>query len=485
MSTNGSTDKRKVLLVNPNQVKPPVGPLALDYLAYALEENGFIVDILDLCFVPDFARAIADYFAKNEVMAVAVTLRNADDTFFVTQDFCLDRYREVVERVKNHTGAPIVLGGSGFSVMPRAVLDYYGLELGIWGEGEITLPLLIRNLDTKARYGFVPGLLWRDGNVFRQNMPVHLDLADFNPRRTAIDNRRYFLEGGMAGIETKRGCPRSCIYCVDPVGKGRKLRLRSPRSVAGEFQALLGQGIDYVHLCDSEFNIPPEHAREVCLELIARGLGGKVRWYTYATPAGFSAELAGLLRRAGCVGINFGVDSGSDRILKRLGRDFRQEDLFSAADACRRAGIVVMFDLLLGGPDETPETLRQTIEVMKMISPHRVGASLGIRVFPDTRIAELVRQEGLPALNPNLRGYVDGNGGFFFPVYYVSAALGDDPFGDLERLIDGDERFFFFGPSAGEDRNYNYNDNSVLCEAIRKGYRGAFWDILRRLAQER
>ena len=76
---------RKVLLVNPNQMKPPVAPLALDYLASALNENGFEVDLLDLCFCQnpqDFTAEIDRYFALKSVFAIAITLRNTDDTCF-------------------------------------------------------------------------------------------------------------------------------------------------------------------------------------------------------------------------------------------------------------------------------------------------------------------------------------------------------------------------------------------------------------------
>jgi len=171
-------------------------------------------------------------------------------------------------------------------------------------------------------------------------------------------------------------------------------------------------------------------------------------------------------------------------MLRSLGRDFTTEDLVTTAGACRGEGMVFMFDLLVGGPGETRDTLRESIETMKRISPDRVGANLGVRVFPQTRLAQTVRDEGPLDANPNLRGSVSDNEGFFLPVYYISSALGPDAGGYLADLIGGDERFFFFfGDTAGADRNYNYNDNTVLVNAIRDGCRGAFWDILRRLGK--
>jgi hypothetical protein len=120
---------------------------------------------------------------------------------------------------------------------------------------------------------------------------------------------------------------------------------------------------------------------------------------------------------------------------------------------------------------------------MEQMSPHRVGAALGVRVFPNTRLAEIVRQAGPPEFNPHLHGAVEGNDHFFRPIFYLSAELGGHAPQYLENLIDGDERFLFMKPPQAGDMNYNYNDNSRLVEAIRQGYRGAFWDILRRASE--
>lgn len=474
----------RVLLVNPNQMKPAVAPLAVDYLASALEEQGFAVDVLDLCFSEDISRDIARYFTEREVAAVGVTFRNTDDTYFASQDFFVPRLKQITDCLRAHTSAPIILGGAGFSIMPEAILGYCDLELGIWGEGEYSLPLLVSRLVQHQSHRDIPGLVYRQDRDFRRNPPRYLDLRQMTaPRRHFVDNPRYFKEGAMGNLETKRGCPQPCIYCGDPLGKGSKLRLRSPSSVAQEMAALLEQGIDHFHLCDSEFNIPQAHAREVCLELIARGLGERARWYAYASPVPFSDELASLFKKAGCVGIDFGVDAGCDSMLRALGRDFTVADLESTAQICHRQGIIFMYDLLLGAPGETRDTLRETAETMKRLSPHRVGVSLGVRVLPGTRLASLVKSQGAMASNPNLHGAKSNNDSFLAPVFYLSAETGGDAPAYLSRLIGGDQRFFF-GSREAVDQNYNYNENTVLVRAIKAGYRGAFWDILRRV-QER
>lgn len=474
----------KVLLVNPNQMKPAVAPIALDYLAQALTQHHFEVDVLDLCFSLDWAEDIDGYFADNSAAAVGISLRNSDDTSFASQEFFIPRFREIIDHIKLRTSAPLVLGGSAFSVMPEDILEHCGLDLGITADGEWSLPLLVSKLVSGEDYRSVPGLVYRGGEGFGCNAPSYINLDNSpGPKRTAVDNYRYFVEGAMGNIETKRGCNKGCIYCVDPLGKGRVFRLRSPERVVDEIEALLNMGIDYFHLCDSEFNLPLSHAEQVCLEITRRGLGDRVNWYAYCSPTPFAKEMAVLFQRAGCRGIDFGVDSGSDGMLPILGRDFRVEDLRHTAAICHQQGLVFMYDLLLGGPGETRETLRQTIEVMKEIAPSRVGAAIGVRIFPGTRLSNMVREMGPLRANPNLLGNTQGNERFFAPIFYLSAALGEDALQYLAGLIGGDERFLFMSPPEGGDRNYNYNENTLLVEAIRQGYRGAFWDILRRISE--
>jgi radical SAM superfamily enzyme YgiQ (UPF0313 family) len=475
----------RVVLVNPNQMKPAVAPIALDYLANALTQHQLQVDVLDLCFSPEWAEDIDNYFAHNSVAAVGVTLRNSDDTSLASREFFLPMFKQIIDHIRQRTSAPVIIGGSAFSVMPEDILDYCGVDLGITGDGEGPLPLLVEKLVSGGGYNSIPGLVCRAGEGFRCNPPSYINLDNTaTPKRTAVDNHRYFAEGGMGSIESKRGCNKGCIYCADLPGKGRVLRLRSPESVVDEMESLLQMGIDYFHFCDSEFNLPPSHAEQVCQEITRRGLGDRLNWYTYCSPIPFTHEMAILFQRAGCRGINFGVDSGVDRMLYTLGRDFKVEDIRRTAAICYEQGLVFMYDLLLGGPGETRETLRQTVEVMKELSPSRVGAALGVRIFPGTALSNTVRRMGQMHANPNLKGNVTDNERFFAPIFYLSAALGEDAAQYLADLVDGDERFFLMSPPEGGDKNYNYNQNTLLVEAIRQGYKGAFWDILRRMSED-
>jgi len=464
----------RVLFVNTNTIKPPIAPLAIDYIAAVLQADGHDVRLLDLCWAHDAQRAVAEAVAGDNIDLAAVTFRNTDDCYFASGCSFVPALREDLAMLRKQFDGPIVLGGGGFSLMPVPLLDSAGGDFGVRGEGELAMPALIRAIEGNIPLAEVPGLVYKENGKWRENRVQATDLHTMSlSPRNAIDNRRYFLKGGQAGIETKRGCSGRCVYCADPVIKGNRPRLRSPSDVVAEMRNLLAQGVDHFHLCDSEFNLPEHHAFEVCKAVIDAGLGDRVRWYTYASPVPISRELIVLMQRAGCAGINFGVDNGSDRMLKALARNFASSDIRETARLCRDARLVFMFDLLLGSPGETRGSVEQTIELVKSASPSCVGVSVGVRVYPGTPLVD--RLEALDTATDNTMGELSG----VEPVFYVSRALGDNPLEMVREIIGDDPRFFV--PVGKDEHDYNYNDNAVLQEAIDSGHRGAYWDILRRI----
>jgi radical SAM superfamily enzyme YgiQ (UPF0313 family) len=389
----------------------------------------------------------------------------------------------LVERLRSLSDAPIVLGGVGFSIFADRIVEFTKADFGIHGDGEQSIVSLYRQIQNGCAFETIDGLIWRrDGQLVcnRPAWPAELSLPT---QRRRVDNAAYFQRGGQCGFETKRGCNRHCLYCADPLSKGRAARLREPGEVADEVEALLDQGIDVLHTCDAEFNIPRTHALAVCAEFMRRGLGSKLRWYTYLAVTPFDAELATAMRHAGCVGINFTGDSASAAMLETYRQPHRAADLERAVRFCRDQGIKVMIDLLLGGPGETSETVATTIDFIKKIDPDCAGASLGIRIYPGTAMVETVMSEGPLERNPAIRRKYTGPLDFFKPTFYIAEGLGPEPARLVKELIASDERFF----EPVEERpdadatDHNYNDNTELVDAIANGARGAYWDILHQL----
>ena len=472
-------------LINTNRMVPPIAPIGLDYIAGTARKAGIEVDVVDLCLVDEPAKTLQDYFATHSPQLVGLSFRNVDDCFWPSARWFVPDLAQTIRTIKNLSDAPIVIGGVGFSIFPKEIVEYTGADFGIRGDGEQTTVTLYNELAGSKSFEKIDGLIWRSNGVIHSNRPAWPAPLSLPTNRDAIDNLTYFEKGGQSGIETKRGCNRNCIYCADRLSKGTILRLRDPREVADEAQSLLDKGIDVLHLCDSEFNIPRQHAYAVCEEFIRHSLGNRLRWFTYMAVTPFDSELAKAMSKAGCVGIDFTGDSASPSMLKTYGQPHRKEDLASAVRLCRENNIKVMIDLLLGGPGETAETVAQTIKFIKQINPDCAGAPLGVRIYPDTEMANIVQAEGPLETNPNIRRKYTGPVDFFQPTFYISQALGPKPAELVRDLIDGDKRFFEPMPETVEGgstlTDHNYNDNTELVEAIKNGARGAYWDILHQI----
>jgi radical SAM superfamily enzyme YgiQ (UPF0313 family) len=470
-------------LINTNTMQPAIAPVGLDYIAGAAKQAGIEVEIVDLCLAEDPAATLRDYFSKHTPDLVGLSFRNVDDCFWPSCQWFVPRLAETVQSIQSLTNAPIVLGGVGFSIFASQIVEHTGADFGVCGDGEQAMVALANELRGNKHFERIPGLVWRENGAIRSNSPAwvagHLSLAT---SRDTIDNVTYFKRGGQCGIETKRGCNRNCIYCADRLSKGTAIRTRSPAEAADEAQALLAQGIDVVHICDSEFNIPGEHAMAVCEEFVRRGLGRRLRWYTYMAVVPFDAALAAAMHKAGCVGIDFTGDSASDVMLKTYRQPHTARDLASAVQLCRENGITVMIDLLLGGPGETPQTAKQTIDFIKQINPDCAGAPLGVRIYPGTEMLDVVTAEGDIETNPNIHRKYIGPVDLFRPTFYISHLLGERPARLIKDLIAGDKKFFEpIDEADAISTDHNYNDNTELVQAIAAGARGAYWDILHKL----
>jgi len=464
-------------LINTNRMAPLIGPIGIDYVAASAEKAGIDVEVIDLGLADQPEEVLKDHFSTREPELVGLSFRNADDCFWPSADWFVPGLKDTIKTIRAMTKAPIVIGGVGFSIFAKPIVEYTGADFGILGDGETAITALIRQLQAARKFEDVPGLIWQENNRIHNNPPSWPNSISLGTARNFIDNPGYFKRGGQCGLETKRGCNRHCIYCADPLSKGTMLRERNPSEVADEVESLLSQGIDVLHLCDSEFNV-----------LNRRSLGDKVRWYAYLSPTPFDADLAKAMAQAGCVGIDFTGDSGSDSMLRTYRQQHNKEDIATAVKLCRLNKIAVMIDLMLGGPGETPQTVRETIDYIKKIGPDCAGAALGIRVYPGTAMEQIVAEELRDPTNSNIRRKYSGPINLLKPTFYISEALGEHPAELVRDLIAGDRRFFEpavetpnQAAESSDATNYNYNENLLLTQAIREGARGAYWDILRQL----
>jgi len=478
-------NNNRILFINPVKIRPVVGPIGLDYIGNLVQKNGFEIDFIDNSFSPDIKNSVKTYLEQSAPLIIGITVRNTDDCYFQSQRSFIDDVKELITYIKTITNIPIILGGIGFSVMPKEIMKYCNADFGIQGDGEEAILLFMRALQSNKDFSSIPNLIYRKNGKLVENQKKFVDLNSLGPPpRNLINNERYFLEGGQGNIETKRGCDQKCIYCADPLCKGSKIRVKDPKLVCDEFKILIKQNVNVFHLCDSEFNNHFKHAINVCQAIIDNNLNEKIKWYAYCSPKPFTEELGKIMKDAGCVGIDFGADSGDNGILRNLKRNFEVKDVIKTAEICKSLGIIFMYDLLIGGPGETKDSVKNTLELMKEIRPDRVGLSIGVRIYPGTELAKITLEQGPIQKNSNIFGIKENNQNFFKPIFYLDSELnGNKIFSFIDKIVDKDPMFFFANPEE-QDQNYNYNENFILVNAIKNGYRGAYWDILRKISEK-
>ena len=201
----------KVLLVSANRERTPypVFPLGLAYLAGPLIAAGHQLAMLDLCFTTDPIAAIAETLAGFPAEVMVISIRNIDNVTFPLTRSYLDGIRNIIDPCRGRI--PVIIGGSGFSLMPVEILADLDADYGVAGEGEEVLPRLLDCISTGVSPAHLPG-------VFRRGEPGFIAPRLLErigcPDRSLFAVERYHREGGMANVQTKRGCPFSCCYCT-------------------------------------------------------------------------------------------------------------------------------------------------------------------------------------------------------------------------------------------------------------------------------
>lgn len=361
----------RIAFVSGNQEKLPdaVVPLGLLYVMASTPDHHERT-LIDLCFEREPARVLGERLRAFAPDLVALGMRNIQGADYSGVANSLAYYGSLLEAARGATRAPIVMGGPGFSVMPRELMARLRPDYGISGEAEAAFPELCRALESGGAVDAIGGLHWYDGDALRSNGARAFVSMDgiARPDRSLADPR-YYERYGIESVQTKRGCPLRCDYCTYPIIEGRVGRARSPAAVVDEMFAALAQhpGIRHFFIVDSVFNLPKAHAKAVCRELIDRRWS--VPWTCYANPLGFDREMAELARAAGCAGMEIGSDSGCDEVLLRLKKGFTTAQVCALHDHCAQAGVPDCHTFILGTTGETLDDVRRTLDFAVELDP--------------------------------------------------------------------------------------------------------------------
>ncbi|MHA1271412.1 MAG: B12-binding domain-containing radical SAM protein [Candidatus Helarchaeota archaeon] len=413
----------KILLINPNRAQePPTIPIGLEYLKTSLEDNGYIVRLLDLCFEENPLEIINDVLEKGNFDITGITIRNIDTSSFFLNKFYLPEIKRIIQNIKKH-GLQVVLGGAGFSAMPYEILDYVNGDYGIIGPGEVAFIELLKkwennNLNLKVINGW--------------NYGINQKLTHF--RGKDFDYTKYTNSGGIIGFQTHVGCQNRCPYCIEAC---TSLSYRKIPNIIEELKFLVNQGYHHFHLCDSEFNSNLEFSIEFCKSLIESKLD--LKWALYMKPFPYNEQLFDYLHKSNAYLITLSVDS--HKKIQKL-NNYTYDDLKSIISYCKRYSIKLAIDLLCGYPGETKDSIEECIEFFSKNRPNNVGITFYYRIYDHTELADSIKN------NLTLHNYLsrkfEVNDNFLKPIYFSQYDIKY-----FQDLIANDEIFRISGLKPG------------------------------------
>jgi len=457
----------KILLISVNRERMPfpVFPLGLAYIAKVLREEGHLIEVIDLCFSQEVPADLKNTLLRFQPDLLGVSLRNLDNLTYPTSVSYLKEVEEVIGICRQSTPSRLVIGGSGYSLAPKELLQHFDVDFGIVGEGEKVFVQLVKHLEEGVPISPSPHLLIKE-KPFPSLIEGDRVSPIENPDRSLFETRRYLEEGGMGNIQTKRGCPFSCTYCTYPLLEGKKVRLRKTEDVVEEIQHLVKEGVDYLYFVDDIFNYPPAFAEGLCQEMVRRKVD--VKWSAFVNPSFLNETLLKRMKEAGCDGIEFGTDSGSPRMLESYRKSFTREDIIQASEICSKLKVNQCHYLLFGGPGEDEETIEESFHLMDQLDPTAVIAMLGIRIYPGTELERISRSQGMLPQDANL----------IYPHFYISPKLG----GRLKEIIQekalARQRWIVPGLEINITKN--------MMEQIRRfRIRGPLWELVGRMKRAR
>ncbi len=457
----------KILLISTNTASSPypVFPLGCGIIASVLMDAGHDVRMFDVMAesegklpVDKILQSLNCEVSSFSPELIGLSIRNIDNVNILEEEIFLEIPKNVIQELhSNFPEIPIMLGGSGFSIMPESILEFTGADYGIVGEGERLVIDLVNTLSS----GKIPTqkIIFNDSEGLIGNGIRGAEYFVDNAKTSKPLSGYYSGTGSILPIQTKRGCLNNCIYCTYPFLEGRKLRNREPEDVVAEMEILKEEhGADFMFFTDSVFNDANGEYLKV-IEAIEKS-GVDIPWTAFFQPdPDLEAETVERLIAAGLHSVELGPDATTDATLKAIGKKFNFEDVMRCNELFSERNVAVANYFMMGGPGETEKTATEGVENIKRLNMSVSFVFLGIRILPGTPLYKIAIRENIITQDSDL----------LKSVYYFSPELERKW---LEEYLDS---------TLSKIKHCIYPPNSMDSgiQILRKmGYRGNLWEMM-------
>ncbi|MHA2430087.1 MAG: B12-binding domain-containing radical SAM protein [Promethearchaeota archaeon] len=411
---------------------PPIGEA---YLASYLINQGHEVKFLDLTLSNDYKQDVSRAINDFNPQVIGISIRNVDSTTFPGNLFFYLPVKGIIQYIKQLVGSdiPIILGGAGFSIFSEEILRDLNHDLGVVGDGEYVFAEIIKKIgNNEDPRKIEKGVCFLDSSgEYHQNPPWRVENLDDLPFpiREMMDNEAYLIEPLnksspiWGNIQTKRGCPMNCIYCSYKYIEGSNVRYRSPQSIVEELDLIVNNyGIKNIFIVDSIFNLNYEHVKETCQEIINHNID--VKWGANYIPSEKFLDLMPLMKESGAVHFATGIESLSEEMLENMNKNRSPDEAILTSKKCVDLEIEQLIHIIVGGPGETIDTVRASLDRLETIESFRgnlwqgdgdVIVFIGMRIYPHTPLQRIAVEEGIISKDQNL----------LKPKFYISPKVKD------------------------------------------------------------
>lgn len=385
----------KVLLINPPRENEIIGnnpsiieeerglnpPLGLLYIAGYLERHAkHNITIIDSQVEK------LDYSS----LAVRISSVSPDVVGLTTMTMTLIdviKTKNIVKRIDKNI--KIVLGGPHVHLFPEETINLKNVDYLVLGEGEEAFKELLDNIDDKAALRGIHGLVFKDDDVIVNTgiRPAIKDLDNLPfPARHLVPYKKYSSLLSVRDIATtvftSRGCPFKCTFCDRP-HLGKVFRARTAKNVVDELEECVKIGINEFLFYDDTFTVNKQRAIDICKEIVKRNLD--IGWDIRTRVDTIDEELIRHLKKAGCQGIHYGIEAGTEKILKVLNKHITINQAKEVFDLTRKYKIPILAYFMIGNPEETRDDIYSTFKVMRALNPDYVHITI-LTPFPGTKI---------------------------------------------------------------------------------------------------
>ncbi|MBN1102645.1 MAG: B12-binding domain-containing radical SAM protein [Deltaproteobacteria bacterium] len=375
----------KILLVYPYFIEERIQaediecpPIGLYWVAALLKEHGYDVEILnwyDALRRPEEIRGVLG-LKRPDIIGFSILHANRWGGIEIARIA-----RELNPDVK------IVLGGPGATFLWRHLLTHFPVvDFVVIGEGEIPFLELVQHVE-KGKGPLPDGIrgiaFRRGGKIVRTQRHPFISNLDELPIPSKYFEYRH--------VSSTRGCAWNCRFCGSPALWGGRIRFRSPGHFVEELELLYRKGITFFYVSDDAFTVDRERVIDICRRILEKGL--KITWYAISRVDCVDEKVLAWMRRAGCIQISYGIESGSERIRKVLNKRITTGQVKKAFALTREYGILPRAYFIYGSPGETWETVEETVTLIREIQP--LGAVFYILdLYPGTAFYARLMKSG-------------------------------------------------------------------------------------------